>query len=375
MDSLRQTLFGNLGLKLLSVFLAVGLWVYVLDHENPTVTHRVTVPVVAIASEDRVQVMEVTPDKIEVLLKGRQSVLDEGSLEKIRAVANASGRDFGEYELPLQILGAAPGVTVERMSADTALVKLDTVVTKMRPVMAETRGAPADGFGTVELSVKPNEVQVRGPAAWMQRVARVVAPIDISGQASTMRLSVPLEARDQGNVRVAGLHFTPERVEVTVEIRQVETHTVPVKPILSSPGAGYVVSKVEVDPTTVTLAGKNSPKAVETEKINISGLRGTETYSVPLRAPEGSNVLGVSSAHVTVTVTPASGAGRAVTGGANAPGLAKPQGSEAPPGGPDAPGGAPATTPGVGSGDTGTPGKTKAPEQRTRAGDETGSGR
>ena len=364
-------LFGNLGLKLLSVVLAVGLWVYVLDHENPTVTRRVTVPVIVVAPEDRVQVMETTPDKIEVVLKGRQSVLDESALEKIRAVANATGRDFGDFELPLEIMGAAPGVTVERMSAETAGVKLDTVVAKTRPVMADARGVPADGFGALDPSVKPNEVEVRGPAAWMQRVARVVAPIDISGQSATMRLSVPLEARDQGNVRITGLRFVPERVEVTVEIRQVETHTVPVKPILSSPGGGYVVSKVEVDPTTVTLAGKSSPKAVETEKIDISGLRGTETYSVLLRVPEGSNVLGVSSAHVTVTVAPASGAGRTTPSGTGDQGRGKPQSSEAPSGGSEAPGGAPPAAPGKGSGETGTPGETKPSGQDTRTGGET----
>jgi YbbR domain-containing protein len=341
-------LFDNLGLKLLSVLLAVALWVYVLDHENPTVKRRVTVPVAAVGvAVARVQVMDITPDTVDVVLKGRQSALDEAHIELIRATANVANRDFGEYDVPLDIIGTAPGVTIEHVSVSSARVRLDAVVAKTRPVMVETRGNPADGFGTVELSVKPNEVQVRGPGAWVQRVVRVVAAVDISGQAATVQQIVPLEARDQSNVRIAGLRFEPDKVEVTVQIHQIETHTVPVKPILSSPGAGYAVTQVSVDPTTVTLAGKLIPKAIETSRIDISALRGTGTYSVPLQVPEGSNVLGGSSARVTVTVSPASssggsaagekgepepttpsGAGAAAGGGVGAPEGSAPKGSE-----------------------------------------------
>jgi YbbR domain-containing protein len=171
-------------------------------------------------------------------------------------------------------------------------------------------------------------------------------------------------------VLVTGLHFVPDRVAVTVEIRQVETSTVPVKPILSSPGAGYVVSKVDVDPTTVTLAGKHTPDAVETERIDISGLRGTETYSVLLRVPEGSNVLGVSSAHVTVTVAPASDVGRSAPSGTGARGQDKARSNEASPGVPIGPAAPAPAAPAKSSGDTATPGEAKPPGQDTRTGGE-----
>ena len=70
---MRKLLLDNLGLKILSAVIAVALWVYVLDHENPLVTRRVTLSVLAVGVPQGLQVMEITPDRVEVLLRGRQS--------------------------------------------------------------------------------------------------------------------------------------------------------------------------------------------------------------------------------------------------------------------------------------------------------------
>jgi YbbR domain-containing protein len=347
---MRKLLLDNLGLKILSAVIAVALWVYVLDHENPLVTRRVTLSVLAVGVPQGLQVMEITPDRVEVLLRGRQSVLDDAHMELARVAANLAGNDFGEHDVSVAVVGTPAGVTVESIAEPMVRVKLDTVVAKERPVIVETRGVPAEGFENGEPTVKPTVVDVRGPAAWMQRVARVVAVVDISDQSSAVQASVSVEARDQGNVRVNGLTLTPAQVEVSVPIRQVATRAVSVRPSLGTPASGYMVAKVSVEPAAVTVAGKLSGSVIDTQKIDISELRGTESFSVPLQVPEGVTVIGTSSARVTVTVAPLPEEG--TSAGSAAGGQRHP--TEASPGGSGTPGSA---TPGSGPPPPGATGK------------------
>ena len=57
---------------------------------------------------------------------------------------------------------------------------------------------------------------------------------------------------------VSGVKIQPPQAEVVVQMRQVETRTVPVVPVISQIPDGYEVASVAVRPVVVTIAGKHS---------------------------------------------------------------------------------------------------------------------
>jgi hypothetical protein len=123
-----------------------------------------------------------------------------------------------------------------------------------------------------------------------------------------------VEARNHRDVVVSGVSFSPSRVTVTVSVSQVNVRSVPVRPIIGQPPSGYAVTSVSTSPLVVTITGDGGLQQVEsvaTTEVDISGLRGTKTYPVPLNVPGTLSVIGPASVQVTVTTQPASGGGPA----------------------------------------------------------------
>ncbi len=312
----------NWPLKLLSLVIAVILWFYVLGTEDPQTTQAVTVPVRVSNEPEGLEVISITPETVELRLRGRQSAFEAADLQRIRMEANLRGVKVGKNEVAMRVVGVPIALTVLPGYPGTATVQIDKIIRRERPVHAIPRGDPASGFVIEKVTVQPDTVTVIGAASVVQRVTRCVAVVDTSGFTSTVQLEAGVEARDHRDVVVHGVSFEPPQVGVTVKVRQVNVKTVPVRPVLGEPPAGWRVAAVRTQPLVVTVTGEEGLGRVEwvsTIPLDISGLRGSKTYSVPLNVPSGLSVLGPASVEVTVTtrsVTPARSSG----GGGTAPG-------------------------------------------------------
>jgi len=298
----------------------------VLGSEDPQTTQVVTLPVRAINTPAELAVIGISPETVELRVRGRQSAFRNTDPSRAVLEANLRNAKVGENEVPLRIarlpyaLSALPGYP------STATVRLDKVIQRARPVQYVRRGEPASGFLIDAIAVQPNEVTVMGAASIVSRVARVVVVVDTSGLNSSTEFEAEVEARDNRDVVVNGVSFGPARVKVQVAVRQVRVKTVPVRPVLGAPPPGWQVAGVATSPLVVTVTGEQGLDAVEsvsTIPLDISGLRGSKTYSVPLNVPAGLSVLGWAAVEVTVTTrsaaTPAPGGGETVSGDRGAP--------------------------------------------------------
>lgn len=297
-------ILANWPLKLLSIAMAVILWFYVLGSKDPQTTQAISVPVVTVNTPQGLEAIDVTPTSVELRVRGRASALAHTEVGNIRMEANLRNAQVGENELPLRVAGLPLNLTVIPGYPGTATVRLDTVIERQRPVDYERRGDPAEGFIVEEITVEPGEVTVRGATSRVGGVIRAVVIVDISGLNTSMSFEADLEARDHRDETVSGVTFKPSMVTVDVKVRQVNVRSVPVRPVLGSPPPGYTVTRVSVSPVVVTITGDEGLEAVQsvsTLLVDISGLRGSKTYTVPLSVPTGLSVLGAASVTVSVT--------------------------------------------------------------------------
>jgi len=206
----------------------------------------------------------------------------------------------------VEVAGLPLGLQVLPGHPTTARVRLDKVIERTRPVQVIKLGEPAEGFAVDKITLGQEEVKVSGATSIVARVARVVVVVDVSGLNSDLESEAELEARDLRDVVVTGVNFEPPRVKVQVEVRRLNTRTVPVRPILGSPPGGYDISWVRVSPPVVTLTGSGDRLAqvdsVSTSTVDISGLRSRKSYAVAINVPEGVSVVGAASVTVTVAV-------------------------------------------------------------------------
>ncbi len=289
-------------LKLLSLALAVSLWAYV--RKNPQWHKEISRPITCINIPQGLAVLRIQPEHINVILESKQAI-GEDMLAAIRVVADLSGAQVGEQRVTVEPHGL-PHVVDATLNTFLVSVTLDKLVSDQRPVRVESRGLPAEGYGARSPDVRPNQVTITGASSLVRSVDKVVAVVDISGYSATAEVEVEIEARDERNVAISGLRIEPARVQVTVPITQLAVRSVLVKPDLSDPAPGYQISSVQASPNTVAITGNaNKVNAVEylgTKRIDISQLRGKQTFTVDIDLPAGIRSMGVGAVTVTVTV-------------------------------------------------------------------------
>jgi len=302
---LKQALY-NWPAKLMALVIAFALWFFVLGAENPQDTRTLTLRVVSVNAPSGTVPISLTPSESEVRVRGRTMLLERSDFERMRLKADLTGAKVGEQSVPLTVSGVPLGLQVLPGHPTSAQVRLDKLIERKRPVQCIKVGEPSSEFVIESASPTPEEITIIGATSVVARVARVVVVVDMSGLNSSHESEAEVEARDLRDVVVNGVKFDPERVKVKVIVHAVNNKTVPVRPIIGNPPAGYQLTSVRVSPPVVTITGEGDALAgvssVSTSRIDISGLRSRKTYTMSINVPGDMSVLGAASVSVTVAV-------------------------------------------------------------------------
>ena len=216
----------NLGLKLLSIALALLLWSFV--HGAKIVDRELSVPIRYVRLPEDVLLVDEAPRQMRVLVSGPAQEL----ALRLRFMRGSEARiDLSRVELPYtRIVPSVSDVavpptarlTVVRIVEPTLLtLHLERRVERTVPVRAVLLGEPAAGYelhGTPR--VVPGSVRCSGPASVMQNLDEVrTQPVDLSRKRDPFKVRVEL-AYDRKR-----LTCVPEEVSVEIELDRVESRS------------------------------------------------------------------------------------------------------------------------------------------------------
>jgi YbbR domain-containing protein len=321
---------GNLGLAVLSVALAFGVWMFIVDTENPTRTgvFPVDIPVEPVNMPEGLTLGGPLGD-VTLRIEADEDLWDQLIASDFRATVNLLGAQIGAQDVEVQVesLGGRNGLRIIEViptahstgaPPGTVRVELKPLVSQVVPVSLDLVGVPPIGYEPSTPNVEPERVVVSGPEDLVSRVEAAVASVDLSGVVSDVRQTYSLVPRDDGGFIVAGVTLDPSSVDIEIAVEQKRfSRLVVVSPSLEgSPAAGYNVTAVELDPSSVTLLGPlellNVTSFVVTDDIDITGATSDITRIV--------NIVGlargvsVTSSTVTVRVSISAGEGEATFG-------------------------------------------------------------
>lgn len=113
---------------ILSLLIAIGLWMYVMGSVDPTVTATVNnIPVEKINEKVLKDLgMSATldaPETVNIVIKGARSNVNEAKKSDIVATVDVSNCEYGENEAKIKIEfpDKISGVTVDSISEETAV--------------------------------------------------------------------------------------------------------------------------------------------------------------------------------------------------------------------------------------------------------------
>ncbi len=215
---MRTWLLDNLGLKLLSVGLAVFLWAVVVGEQKADVT--MTIPLEIKDLPRDLVLMNEPVDALEVRLRGPKTLVS--TLAPREVVLEGMPRTFAEGENVVTIRPDAVrvprGIEVVDVTPRRIRVVLDKLVEREVEVSPRVEGAPAKGFELKRVTTSPPRVRVAGPKSELRRLVRIFTlPINLEGQTSSFSTRVMLEPAGR---QIRAVDETPITVEVEIGSRK-----------------------------------------------------------------------------------------------------------------------------------------------------------
>ena len=171
---LRRIFLEDWSLKLLSLAIAVVLWLLVTGQNEPVTAH-VNVQLNFI----RPQALEISndpPRTIDVMLTGSRNKLDDLTSLDLVATVDISDQRAGERVLRLADKAQIPlpqGVKVDGYQPSAIPIHLEPIVERQVVVEPKLEGKPADGFEVYSVHLSKNTVTVRGPASRVNALQKV----------------------------------------------------------------------------------------------------------------------------------------------------------------------------------------------------------
>jgi YbbR domain-containing protein len=214
MSTLRSVLFGNLGLKLVALLLA--LLVYFNVYTDRPTTMLVSFPIRIEDLPDSLSLSGPAPAAVQAELRGTGKQLLRLRLTEPPVRVSLAGAGSGRFErqiaaadLPLESVGE---VAVERVVGPRMLeLEIERRITRHVRVAAHVEGRPATGSSwDGSVSFDPTTVVVRGPRSAVAALDSVrLSVVRIEGRRDTVRADVaPAELPDWCEVEPAVVRVT-----------------------------------------------------------------------------------------------------------------------------------------------------------------------
>ncbi len=298
----------RIGLKLVSVFLAIILWFYVNIVISPEVRRTVTAHV---EYKNLPPLLRVSPKKAETLiqLKGARRDFIFAGKDSVQVTVDLYNLRPGPAIIPLKVTSPS-GIHVEGMKPGNLDIFAEALTRKEFEVAVDVRGQTAEGFISEAPLVNPRKVILEGTREMIDKVAGCqvsVMLVDARNSLSELRKVQVLGS--EGPIESA---FTviPEKVDVTVTVKSgYPSKNVPVvSQALNKPPEGYKLDEITIQPATVTISGParvlEQVREVRT-MVDLSMARGTSSMTARLEPPfESVSFVGSGSVEVEVQMTP-----------------------------------------------------------------------
>lgn len=307
-DSLQSRLGRSHLLRFLTALvLALLTWGWVIQATDPIESTTYT--------EMEIQAPELEDGLVMVTSLPRGSVKVEGPKSEVAKVSRtmlnltvdtSQVTKPGEYRLPVVV--ESPD-TSNRITAEpkTIKVQIDEVTNEVIPL--EIKETSTENSTRVINTISPtvSQVTVSGPSSAVDRVDRVILPVQIDIQMISFSEYFIPYAVDENDQRVSEVTVLPGQILTRVELQSRGRVVTVIPNIVGQPAEGYSIQQRTVLPTSITVEGPEDALDdllfINTEPVDITGASQSVSSRVGVAdLPEGVTVVEPASGQIEVRV-------------------------------------------------------------------------
>lgn len=282
---MKKKLLNNIGLKIVSIVLAIVFWLVVMNVSDYSMTVKIEdIPVQQLNGEvleELDQVYDVASgDTVDIIVRGRRSVVSKLEKDDFVATADLSSMSITntvQIFVTPKLSSLEDEISISYVDNTMKLNLEDKVITQF-PIKVKTVGDPADGYAVGEIEVKPNIVNVEGPKSAVNKITEIRAIVDVSGFSTSCERETIIELYDAYGEVIHNDKLLVSQNKVKLNISLYPVKNVPVHiSTIGTAGTGYDVAQIVYQPKTLQIAGPKEKldkiASIEIDDLSVSGLK------------------------------------------------------------------------------------------------------
>lgn len=332
----KRKLTDNLSLKIMSVAIAIVVWLIVVNIDNPVGTNYYTITDVELINKEYVEssdtigkmcMPEENQDSVKVAITASKKVRDRIRLSDITAVADlqqAVSLDTDPVMVPITVTCLASGVLPSdiKVTPQNLTVNLDEKETQEFVVnVSKGDTKPGKDYEVGSLTASPEKIRITGSKTLVNKIDKVNATIALDGNTEDYTQEVNLTIYDKNQEALSESEMNSLRIEnnakvvVTAKLWKIRTGVKIAAGYVGTPAGGYQVGSVKTVPDTISVAGNtegleslsenDNMITIPADRIDISGESKDVERKISLKnlLPDNVKLTSDSSEDVWVTVS------------------------------------------------------------------------
>ncbi len=295
---MKTTILNNWSLKLLSIGVAIIVWMIVVNYDNPYTTRTISGIPVEIVNEDTLtrnnQTYTINGSQTATIrVRAPRKVAQKLKVSDFKATANFAQIYSLTNQVPITVSCTNTRVNEEEITLVTQSlsISIEDITTRKINVSVKTVGEPSEGYLVGAMRASPSIVTIRAPQSIQEQIGSVGVEINVESMSKDFSQTATLKyynamGTELDTSDMSKLSASMTDISVDVEIMNVKNVNI-----------AYNVTGQDSVAKGYRFAGAS----VEPESIKISGRRADLTEISTLALPEGQ--LDVSGASETVTKT------------------------------------------------------------------------
>lgn len=245
----------RINLKLVTIMLALVLWIYVNIIVSPIVRRTVSTKV---EYRNAPQLMRVLPDKamVEVVLTGTRRDFIIAGRDLVQVSVDLYTLRPGSAMLPLKVT-TPPGLTMVSIKPAQIEVTGESLVRREFDISAEIKGQTDEGFLAEMPNLTPRRVMVEGSKELIDRIAVAQVAVALNNARNSVSESCPVILLATSGEIIEGVKVVPEKINVDITVKAgYPGRVIRVMPqFINKPPEGFRLEGFDVVPPDVAITG------------------------------------------------------------------------------------------------------------------------
>ncbi|HOT30171.1 MAG TPA: CdaR family protein [Candidatus Ozemobacteraceae bacterium] len=245
----------RINLKLVTILLALVLWIYVNIIVSPMIRRTVTTKV---EYRNMPQLMRVLPQAAmaEVVLTGTRRDFIIAGRDLVQVSVDLYSLRPGSAMLPLKVT-TPPGLTMVSIKPAQIEVTGEPLIRREFDISAEIKGQTDEGFLSEMPNLTPRRVTVEGSKEAIERIAVAQVVVTLNNARNSVSESCPVLLLATSGETIEGVKVVPEKVNVDITVKAgYPGKVIRVMPqFINKPPEGYRLEGFDVTPPDISITG------------------------------------------------------------------------------------------------------------------------